>query len=67
MMRLARLGLLALWPLAAPAEALQINDLRLNCAGVWLEPGVVLTSVSCLLFNEQEETACPAFGAARLR
>lgn len=48
---MTRLGLLALllalWPLAAPAEAIQIDELALNCAGTWLEPGVVLTSTSC--------------------
>jgi hypothetical protein len=51
MMRLTRLGVLALLlvlgSFAAPAEAIQIDELALNCAGTWLEPGVVLTSVSC--------------------
>jgi hypothetical protein len=40
--------LLALLLLAAtPAHALQITDLRLNCDGVWLAPGVTLTNTSC--------------------
>lgn len=33
--------------LAAPAEAVQITDLRLNCAGTWLEPGATVTNASC--------------------
>ena len=32
---------------SAPAAAIQLTDLALNCAGAWLEAGVVLTGPSC--------------------